>query len=365
MRVFFYSYSMLYDYLIVGAGLAGITFAETAIQNEKKVIVINDNSQNSSVVAGGLYNPVILKRFTEVWQSQYQLNLLTQFYATLEQKLNIKLDCKIPLLRKFYSIEEQNNWFTASDKPGLTNYLSTHLVPSNYKSIDAPFGYGEVLQTGYVNTLALIEAYKSYLKSINALVEKTFLHEEIVIQKDHIEYKNLKAKHIIFAEGFGMLFNPYFKSLPLDGAKGELLLIKAPNLNIEVIIKSSIFILPIGNDLYKVGATYNWVDKSSIPTDEAKQELLKELNELIQCDYEVVDHVAGVRPTVKDRKPMLGSHPIYKNLYVLNGLGTRGVMLAPAMAKMLFEHIEDGIALDACVDIKRFKNAFSNLYQNE
>ena len=365
MRVFFALDFIMYDYLIVGAGLAGITFAETAIQNEKNVIVINDNSQNSSVVAGGLYNPVILKRFTEVWQSQPQLNLLTEFYNSLEQKLNLKLDYKIPLLRKFYSVEEQNNWFAASDKPGLINYLSTNLVASNYKSIEAPFGYGEVLQTGYVDTFSLIQAYKFYLQSINSFVEETFSHDKVIIQEEFLEYKNLKAKHIVFAEGFGMLSNPFFKSLPLDGAKGELLLIKAPNLKIDVIIKSSIFILPIEDDLYKVGATYNWVDKSSTPTEEAKQELLKELDELIQCDYEVLDHFAGVRPTVKDRKPMLGSHPIYKNLHVLNGLGTRGVMLAPAMAKMLFESIEKDIPLDDFVNIKRFKNAFSSLYQNE
>lgn len=356
---------MVYDYLIVGAGLAGISFAETAIQNRKKIFVINDNSQNSSTVAGGLYNPIILKRFTEVWQSQSQLNLLTEFYSNLEQKLNVKLDYKVPLLRKFYSVEEQNNWFTASDKPGLTNYLSTQLISSKFNCINAPFGYGEVLQTGYVDTFTLIESYKSYLNSTNSLVEEPFLHEDIVIYKDCLQYKNLKAKHIVFAEGFGMLSNPFFKSLPLDGAKGELLLIKAPNLKIGVIIKSSIFILPLENDLYKVGATYNWVDKSSIPTEEAKQELLKELNELIQCEYEVIDHYAGVRPTVKDRKPMLGTHPIHKNLHVLNGLGTRGVMLAPAMAKMLFEYIEKDIPLDDYVNIKRFKNAFSSLYQSE
>lgn len=356
---------MLYDYLIVGAGLAGISFAETAIYNGKKVYVINDNSQNSSTVAGGLYNPVILKRFTEVWQSQEQLDLLTEFYENLEQKLNVKLDYKIPLLRKFYSVEEQNNWFTASDKPGLINYLSTQLISSNFNCIDAPFGYGEVMQTGYVDTFTLIESYKSYLNSINSLIEEPFLYEDIVIHEDCLEYKNLKAKNIIFAEGFGMLSNPFFNSLPLDGAKGELLLIKAPNLKIDVIIKSSIFILPLGNDLYKVGATYNWVDKSCVPTEEAKQELLNELNQLIQCDYELVDHVAGVRPTVKDRKPMLGTHPIHKNLHVLNGLGTRGVMLAPAMAKMLFEYIEKDVPLDDYVNIKRFKNAFSSLYQNE
>mgnify|MGYP006200208843 CR=1 FL=1 len=52
---------------------------------------------------------------------------------------------------------------------------------------------------------------------------------------------------------------------------------------------------------------------------------------------------------------MIGTHPKFKNLHVLNGLGTRGVMLAPAMAKALFEHIEYQMPLPKEIDIKRFK----------
>lgn len=356
---------MIYDYIIVGSGLAGICFAETAITNGKKIMVFNDSSQNSSYVAAGLYNPVILKRFTEVWQSKEQLNLLDQFYFQLEQKLNVKIDVKMPLFRKYFSIEEQNNWFSASDKPGLTDYLSTTIVNKKYNAIDSPYGYGEVLRTGYVDTTVLIDSYCKYLLENDSYTYESFQHSEIIFHENFVQYKNIKAKHIVFAEGFGMLSNPFFNSLPLDGAKGELLLIRAPDLNLDVIIKTSIFILPIGHDVYKVGATYNWTDKTNSPTQEGKEELLKELHDLIQCDFEVLDHFAGVRPTVKDRKPMLGSHPVYKNLHLLNGLGTRGVMLAPSMAKMLFEHIENQVELDAYVNIKRFKNAFSNLYRNE
>lgn len=365
MRVFFYSFFMIYDYIIVGSGLAGICFAETALLNGKRIMVINDNSQNSSSVAAGLYNSVILKRFTEVWQSQSQLQLLNEFYSQLEKKLNVRLDYKIPLLRKYFSIEEQNNWFAASDKPGLSNYLSTTIINRKWKAIDSPYGYGEVLNTGYIDTKMLIKSYTQYLFNNDVYLNETFQHNEINVSDDYIQYRNLKAKHIVFAEGFGMHLNPFFNSLPLDGAKGELLLIKAPDLKLDVVVKTSIFILPIGNDLYKVGATYNWIDKTNTPTQEGKKELLSELRELISCDFEIIDHLAGIRPTVKDRKPMLGSHPVYQNIYLLNGMGARGVMLAPSMAKMLFEHIEHQVELDPHVTIKRFKNAFPNLYHNK
>jgi glycine oxidase len=353
------------DYIIVGSGLAGIAFAETALNNNKRIVVISDSSQNSSIIAGGLYNPVILKRFSEVWQSSEQLDLLSEFYSKLEEKLTIKLDYKMPLLRKFYSVEEQNNWFTASDKPNLSKFLSTNLITKKYNSIPSPYSFGEVLYSGYVDTKLLVEVYIDFLISKNYYQNESFDYSNLSIENDFVVYKSLKAKRIVFAEGFGMLLNPFFNKLPLDGTKGELLLIKAPNLNLDVIMKSSIFVLPIGNDLYKVGATYNWDDKTNNPTEAAKKELIDNLKELITCDFEIIEHHAGVRPTVKDRRPMLGAHPIHKNLLVLNGLGTRGVMLAPAMAKMLFNHIENKEELNPYVDIKRFKDFASNPYQSE
>jgi glycine/D-amino acid oxidase-like deaminating enzyme len=353
------------DYIIVGSGLAGIAFSEIALQNNKTILVVNNQSQNSSRIAGGLYNPVILKRFSEVWQALEQLELLYIFYANLERKLQIKLDYKLPLLRKFYSIEEQNNWFTASDKPNLSKFLSTNLITKKWDAIPSPFNFGEVLYSGYVDTNLLVDSYKQFLINQNAYLEDTFDYIGLVIEKDFISYQNIKAKHIVFAEGFGMLLNPFFNKLPLDGTKGELLLIKAPNLNLDVIMKSSIFVLPIGNDLYKVGATYNWEDKTNIPTEAAKKELIDNLKELITCDFEVIEHYAGVRPTVKDRRPLVGTHPVHKNLHVLNGLGTRGVMLAPAMAKNLYNHIENQIPLDKNIDILRIKNFVSSFCQNE
>ena len=89
------------------------------------------------------------------------------------------------------------------------------------------------------------------------------------------------------------------------------------------------------------------------------------MKELIQCDFEVIEHYAGVRPTVKDRRPLVGTHPLHNTIHVLNGLGTRGVMLAPAMATSLFNNIENNIPLDPMIDIKRIKNFVSSFYQKQ
>jgi glycine oxidase len=343
------------DYIIVGSGLAGISFAKIALENEKSILVFDNNSQNSSQIAAGLYNPVILKRFSEVWKAQEQLIAMNAFYIDLEKTLNYKADIKMPILRKFFSIEEQNNWFIASDKINLAPFLSMEISTQKIAGIDSPFGYGQVLQTGYVDTALLLKKYKEYLNAQKIVVEEAFDYSALEFEADFVKYNAVKAKHIVFAEGFGMHSNPYFNHLPLDGTKGELFIIKAPKLALDVIINTSIFILPLGNDLFKVGATYNWKDKTDLPTGEGKRELLERINEIITCDYEIVSHFAGVRPTVKDRRPLVGTHPTHKSLHILNGLGTRGVMLGPSMAKALFNCIENKIALDAEIDIKRFE----------
>ena len=353
VRVFF-SYKMMKDYIIVGSGLAGIAFAETLLKHNKSFVVFENQSQNSSSIAGGLYNPVILKRFSQVWNANQQLELANSFYAAIEKKLEFQFDFKIPIYRKFFSIEEQNNWFAASDNPNLSAFLSTTIVHKNYNGIDAPFGYGQVMQTGYVDTIALLTHYHNYLKGLNLFASDTFDYTEVKAIDDHIEYKNIKSKHIVFAEGFGMHSNPFFNYLPLDGTKGELFIIRAADLDLDVIINTSVFILPLGDNLYKVGATYNWKDKTNTPTQEGKQELIDRINEILNCNFEIVEHFAGVRPTVKDRRPLLGTHPKHKNYHILNGLGTRGVMLAPALANDLFDFIENGKPLDQTIDIKRY-----------
>ncbi|WP_100615184.1 NAD(P)/FAD-dependent oxidoreductase [Confluentibacter citreus] len=345
------------DYIIVGCGIAGISFCEQLKKHHKTFVVFDDNSQQSSSVAGGLYNPVVLKRFTPVWKCQEQLQLALQMYHRLEMEFDVKLDYKIPVYRKFASLEEQNDWFAASDKPNLSEYLSSAVIKNDNKYIDAPFGFGEVKETGRIDVKTLLDVYKTSLSKQGLFFEITFDYQYLNIEGICIKYKDIQAKQLVFSDGFSVKQNPFFNHLPLVPAKGELLTIYAPDLNIDYVLKSAIFLIPLGNHLYIVGATYEWKDLTHQITDVAKNELLDKLKKLINCSFEVVNQVAGIRPTVKDRRPLVGPHPNHKNIYVLNGLGTRGVMIGPYVAKQLFNFIEYNHPLEAEIDIKRFEKA--------
>ncbi|MDP5093809.1 MAG: FAD-binding oxidoreductase [Polaribacter sp.] len=347
---------MKIDYIIVGLGLAGLAFVEELLHANKSFIVFEDDSQTSSLVAGGVYNPVILKRFTPVWNAKEQLEIALPFYENLERKFNQKFDEKFQTKKAFKSIEEQNNWFAALDKPNLTDYLEPNIDTKKYKGILGDVGFGNVRETGRIDTLKLVESYRDYLQKENKIRFEKFDYSQIVFQENSITYKDINANKIVFCEGFGMKQNPFFNQLPLNEAKGELITIHAPELNIDFLLKSTLFVLPLGNDLYKVGATFNWKDKTSNPSEEGKNELIEKLQKVLTIPYEIVAQTAGIRPTVKDRRPLVGVHLKHKQLAILNGLGTRGVMIAPTVAKQLFQHLEHHEKLDAEIDISRFSS---------
>ncbi|MFV0247640.1 MAG: NAD(P)/FAD-dependent oxidoreductase [Tenacibaculum sp.] len=342
------------DYLVVGLGLAGIAFTDKLLQNKKSFIVFENNSQSSSIVAGGIYNPIVLKRFTLAWEGHKQLQYALPVYANLENLLKVNLDIKLNIKRVFSSVQEQNNWYTALDKSGLSSYMLSDIEKNQIFGINSPYGFGQVQGTGRINTSLLISNYKKYLKKKGAIVEQSFNYSALMISNKQLSYKGIKASKVVFCEGYGLKQNPFFNYLPLRGNKGETINIYAPDLQIDFLLKSSVFVMPLNPNYYKVGATFNFTDKTHTTTEQATKELTKKLNNLLSVPYKIVQQVAGIRPTVKDRRPLVGKHPQYSNLAILNGLGARGVMTAPTVANSLYKHLEKDTELDKEIDISRF-----------
>lgn len=341
------------DYIIVGFGLSGLAVTRQLQSHNKKVVVIDKPSQNASKVAGGMYNPVILKRFTLAWNANEQLPYALQFYKSIEDELKIKIINPLPVYRRFSSIEEQNNWFEASDKPLLNEYLNSELKTTLNKNVNGNYGFGEVKQTGTINTEKLINAFKSKLSRNTNFIEENFNYDSLQVNKDSIIYNNLIARGIIFCEGIGIKNNPYFNTLDIRGNKGEYLIIKAPQLNLEVAIKSGIFIIPLGDNNYKVGASYDRLDTTTNPTETKKIELKKQLDAILTTEYQIIDQVAGIRPTTKDRRPYIGSLNEHKNVYLCNGLGSRGVITSPTISKYLVDHILKDLPIPSDISLER------------
>lgn len=342
------------NYIIVGFGLSGLATAFRLEERGKDFVIFDAGLPNASRVAGGIMNPIILKRLKSARNAEKAFPFSVAFYENLQEKLNKKFIFSQDIYRRFASVEEQNNWFEAADNPFLEDFLDIQLQKDLYPYLKSEYGFGRVKGTKIIDTNTLISSAENYfIKKGNFRGEK-FNYEDLKLKSDAVEYSGISAEKIIFCDGFGLLQNPFFNYLPLKGNKGEYIIIHAPELKLKEAVKASVFILPLGNDLYKVGATYNSKDHSSQTTLRARNELREKLDKVVSCNYEVVDQVAGVRPSSGDRQPMIGIHPEFANLYCCNGFGSRGVISAPFVAEKLINSIENSEEISPDLNISRF-----------
>ncbi|MGA0273823.1 MAG: NAD(P)/FAD-dependent oxidoreductase [Flavobacteriaceae bacterium] len=357
-RFFLFFFAML-DTLIVGYGLAGFHLAWQLKSHNKNFLILSDPSiKGASRSAAGVCNPTVLKRYTLAWQGLAFSKYAEEHYANLEQKLNHNFFHKLPIHRYFFSSAEQNEWYTASQKPGLIHFLKSEIALDAEPTIKRQLGYGIVEQVGRLDIKGLLDHFKQKIAP-SSFREASFDYNALQLTPEKIMYQGVTAKRIVFCEGFGLKTNPWFNYLPLLGSKGEYLIIKAPHLITDYLIKGGVFIVPLKADLYWVGATFSPQDKTLHPTEKGKNWLRQKLEDLINVPYEIHTHGAAIRPTVIDRRPLLGAHPQAPNIFVFNGLGTRGVLMAPLLSKWLYEFIEKGKQLPEELSIDRFENYFS------
>lgn len=351
---------MKYDYIVVGFGIAGMSITYQLKRAGKSVLVIDGNIIKASHVAAGMFNPVILKRFSLAWRADELLTYAKVFYNDLSNYLSFNTCENLSIYRRFHNVEEQNNWFSAIDNPRLSQYLSPYLKKEATNAIEAPFQYGEVMQTG---RFLVKEAFDHFRQKL--VEENSFLNEEIdftslYINDQEVLVNGYTASRVIFCEGHQMLNNPFFNYLPLSTNRGAYLVFRSEGMLLNVAIKSHFFLIPLGNHTYKFGATYqNHLQiKNGSDSELEKNTLINELEKLINVPYQIVDFVVGVRPTVKDRRPLVGKHPKYNRLFVFNGLGTRGVTLAPDTSRRLFDYLENSIDLLPEINIDRYSDIY-------
>ena len=347
------------DAIIVGYGLAGFHYAWQMKQHQKKFLVIADPFVGASRKAAGICNPTVLKRYTMAWEGKMFLDFALKHYATIEAELDNPFFHSLPIHRYFFNGIEQNEWLVASQRSGLSSFLNPEIEKTSDKTLKDKAGYGIVEHLGKLDIKSMLNCFKEK-EEAKSFWEEVFDYEALKIHEYGVIYKGIKAKSIVFCEGFGLKKNPWFDYLPLVGSKGEYLIIKAPELSRKRIVKGAIFIAPIENDLFWIGASFSQKDKTEVPTDLGKDWLIQKLNSILNIPYEVINHEAAVRPTVSDRRPLLGVHPSYSNLYVFNGLGTRGVLMAPKLSQWLYEFVHQRKQFPNEVAIDRFESYFSS-----
>lgn len=344
------------DVIIVGQGIAGTCMAFHLIQNNKSFVIIDEYQPNtSSRVALGVYNPLILKWFTSPWEIDSQINYFYYFYNKLNKFLDENLFQDTGLYKFLKKPYDQNNWLTKSVAKKQSRYMSSNLHTIDNPALKNNQYYGLIKKAGRLDVGLLLNTFRNYCISSNTIIQEQFNYKKILFQQDGVRYKNIHGKKIIFCEGFGVTKNPYFNNLNLKPTKGEFLIIHSKRLNLQQIIHLGFLVIPLADDCYAVGATYNWKDINQNCTMSARDKIISTLNNTIKVSYDIVEQKCGIRPSTVDRRGIVGVHPNHKDMYIMNGLGTRGVLLAPYLSNLLYASIYLNSIIPAEVNLDRLQ----------
>jgi len=347
------------DYLVIGQGLAGTLLAHFLIKKGQRVIVADHfHTGAASKIAAGLINPVTGKRQVKSWRIVELLPEAAATFAELENLLNIKINHPRRLIRVLKNAGEENTWLARSADPSYQSYFLENADASEFEgSTHDFFAFGELQKCSQNDLATLLAAYRGYLESRGILLSEKIDYQSFTFENELVFYKNFQFKNVVFCEGAAAVHNPFFNYLPFQISKGEALIIEIPDAGFSKIFKHGIAIVPLENNRYWVGSTNSWDLPDDLPSENAKKELLQSLHEILKIPFKVVEHKAAFRPTVLDRRPLLGRHPEFSNLFIFNGLGTKGASLGPLFAKKMAAFLIENKPLDAEVDVGRFKRS--------
>jgi glycine/D-amino acid oxidase-like deaminating enzyme len=345
-----------YDYLIVGQGIAGTSLAMHLLDLGKKILIVSDSSApSSSKVAAGIFNPLTGKKLVKTWLADDLFPYARGFYNYLEAFMGAKFVHQAPIYRPFRSIAEQNTYLAQTEDPKIASYVKQSGDPADLSAyIHADFGGLEVIQSGWIDLPVLLTHCRDYFLEYEMLVDERFDITAVSVSQDAVVWKGNTFGKMILCQGFMALENKFFNWLPFAPVKGQILDIATDVPLPGYIVNQGIFLFPTNENTARVGATYSWDPLDWEATKEATEELSEKLDGLLKTPYQIKAETAGIRPSVLDRRPLIGVHPEHHNVAIFNGLGTKGVTLAPFFANELAQHLENGKELNPLVNIQRY-----------
>jgi glycine oxidase len=317
--------------LIVGQGLAGSVLALSLFNHGVPCHIADKQGMSvSSRVAAGLYNPIVFKRLTLGWRADEALAAVNKFYKKAERQLGIQILNESGIYRIHGSEDEVKLWAKRRDG-GWEQHLGQTESAEKKPWLKMPFGGAMVHSGGSINTLYFLDEVRTLFANKSVYHDAEVIASELVETEGAVFWKNTAYEAVVFCEGTVIEKNTLFEAPLLKPAKGEVLLIEAPDLPIEI-FNGKVYGVPLGNHKFKVGATYEWDAPHAEPTTEKYDELVYQLNKLLNVKFSVVKHEAGIRPSTPTRRPLFLRSKQISRVFAFNGLGTKGVLLAPMLA---------------------------------
>ena len=336
-------------YLVVGRGIAGAMLSFRMMQRGLSHDIIDKPDLSaSSKIAAGLMNPVVLKRLRLVKDAENFLKEAPAFYQHLEKELDSNFYHPTPIHHFFASAGEVNNWVERSEKPVFDQLLGP-VIESTNPLLPAEHGLGVLENCGWLDTEKFLAAHRAAFVVKGSLMEADVSlsqlrqmrqeYQGIIICSGHLMRQMFREDESLVA-----VFTP---------TRGEVMTIYAKDLPEAAVLHGRVFIMPLGGHTFKVGATYHWDKLADISSQDGLEQLKAGLARLYKGSYEIIAHKGGVRPNIKDRKPILGELT-EKGFFSFNGMGSRAVLMTPYLSNIFLQYLTEGQPLPDIYNLQRF-----------
>lgn len=348
------------DFLIVGQGLAGTALAFALRRRGASFLLVDTgHGEAASRVAAGLLNPVTGPRLRLAREAARFLDTARAFYRDAERELGASFFQAREILRIIRTPAEVERWKIRRNDPEYAPFLGDLQKPGCFfpEADDRAFGSCIIRRAAVVDTALFLERGRDYFLRNGLLVDGRLNGADLEFSSGGVSWNGIRVGMVVFCEGWKAGDNPWFRGLPFQHAKGEILTLRIPRPAPGLVINRGKWILPLGPDIVRAGSTFCWNPLDCDPTTAGRKQLEHAVRDIlcISGATNVIAHEAGVRPCSHDQNPYAGRHPARGELAVLNGLGSKGALLAPLCAERLADYLLNNQPLDPLEDIQRVR----------
>ena len=357
--------SKTYDTIIIGAGIAGASTAHALTQKGQNVLVVDKNgiASGGSGAAGAFVSPKIgkgapLQKLTNEAFEYAKAFYLSTCPTLFHQTGVIRIPKDEADDQKFSAYEPYND-------NRYENYTKEHLKQLGIKAGLDSFYFPEA------GVCEAQEVCRYLLSNIDVVAYEV---KEIIRENEFWSVGEYRAKNLVLATGFesDLIDLRYMGIKGTWGTRGDF----SSNIALDVSMHQSMSVSANVDGIIKLGATHEKEIKEVVPCKKEQALLLKEKASSMfdTSDFQLQEVFCGMRSGSKDYFPLVGrvvdvpfmfetypaitrgAKPELKyldNLFVCNGLGGRGFVFAPLMAKKLAESIVDNKEVDSRVNPDR------------
>lgn len=345
---------MAHRILIIGQGLAGTALGWRLWERGVPFLIVDrDEAVTCSKVAAGLITPITGMRLTVSWRYEMFYREALHFYRECGRRLQQRFFFPRGYVRLLKNEQETAKWEKRRRDPDMQPFLHRKPPQLDDAIIHEPANAFQQRHAAWLDTTAYLHASRRFFESLDAWMKAEVQPTDVHDDADGIIWNGQRFSHVIWAQGWGAEKHPLLSWVPFQSALGTILTVDADLHGEKRILNRGCWLLARHDGTLRVGSTYEWkFDDPNTPSPGQEQALENTLGTLLKVPATIMAAQSAVRPIIKNRQAFMGTHPSHPRVAFLNGLGSKGSLRSPWLARHLVEHLLDGRPLEEAFDLQ-------------